>query len=222
MGALLVFSTILWRLFVPNFGFATFGMVSALTATAIFWGINMTVVVLSIVFVYQNYKKSLFGDHGYLMFTLPVAPYMLLLAKIITALIWLNFIVAIWVLMYIITMLPWFQTFVPGGAFGGNLLTLNWVSSLFIHVNPIGFFVISLFFAVITLSNASVKARVVSIFASGFFGIIYFSLWLMAVGISVYTFGWEYTSLLWIANSFVFGLVACFLIVKLYKRMELR
>ncbi len=50
--------------------------------------ILMTVTVASLVLVIQSYNKTLFSDTGYLMFTLPVRPEMLVLSKVLISMFW--------------------------------------------------------------------------------------------------------------------------------------
>ncbi|NLY53446.1 MAG: hypothetical protein GX060_02295 [Firmicutes bacterium] len=46
--------------------------------------------VLCITLVIRHFQRNLYGDEGYLMFTLPVGTNQLLLSKVITTLIWFN------------------------------------------------------------------------------------------------------------------------------------
>lgn len=55
--------------------------------------VMLIVVVMSIYLIVQHFNKNLFGPEGYLMFTLPVKSYQLLLSKLITTVIWFNFMI---------------------------------------------------------------------------------------------------------------------------------
>lgn len=57
-------------------------------ATLILGGLMVALFVITIVVIIQRFKKNLLEDEGYLMFTLPVSPKMLVLSKYIVSLIW--------------------------------------------------------------------------------------------------------------------------------------
>lgn len=65
-------------------GFLRFGV-------PIIFSVAFTVIpVMSVWLVMQHFKRNLYGNEGYLMFSLPVSATQLLLSKVITTLLWLN------------------------------------------------------------------------------------------------------------------------------------
>ncbi|OEF97175.1 hypothetical protein [Desulfuribacillus alkaliarsenatis] len=58
-----------------------------------------TVGVMCVWLILQHFKRNLFGDEGYLMFSLPVKPYQLLLSKLITTVLWFNLILICTIIM---------------------------------------------------------------------------------------------------------------------------
>lgn len=57
-------------------------------ATMLLGALFIALFVVTIVVIIQRFKKNLLEDEGYLMFTLPVSPKMLVLSKYIVSLIW--------------------------------------------------------------------------------------------------------------------------------------
>lgn len=51
-------------------------------------GLFIALGVLTLVVLIQRFNKNLLGDEGYLMFTLPVKPYQLILSKLIVTVFW--------------------------------------------------------------------------------------------------------------------------------------
>ena len=72
----------------------------------LFFGLCVAIVVLTIMIVVQRFNKSLIGDEGYLMFTLPVTQVQLLSSKLIAALLWILIGTVVMGLSAIIMMLP--------------------------------------------------------------------------------------------------------------------
>lgn len=61
------------------------------TGAAVVFSVTMTVVPLMCIWlVVQHFQRNLFGAEGYLMFTLPVTAWQLLLSKLVTTVIWFN------------------------------------------------------------------------------------------------------------------------------------
>jgi uncharacterized membrane protein YecN with MAPEG domain len=60
------------------------GFLSKLIYVSLFWGI----MVVSFVVVIQRFYKNLLGDEGYLMFTLPVKTWKLVMSKLLVAMLW--------------------------------------------------------------------------------------------------------------------------------------
>ncbi|HSQ88412.1 ABC transporter permease [Romboutsia sp.] len=57
-------------------------------STMLLVGLFIALLVINIVVIVQRFKKNLLEDEGYLMFTLPVSPKMLVLSKYIVSVIW--------------------------------------------------------------------------------------------------------------------------------------
>ena len=71
--------------------------------TMLLGALFIALLVINIVVIVQRFKKNLLEDEGYLMFTLPVSPKMLVLSKYIVSVIWtvLSGLVAILVFMLV-------------------------------------------------------------------------------------------------------------------------
>ncbi|WP_027621401.1 hypothetical protein [Acetivibrio clariflavus] len=55
----------------------------------IYFGLIVGILVITLVVQIQRFYKSLLGDEGYLMFTLPVKPWQHILSKLFTSMIWI-------------------------------------------------------------------------------------------------------------------------------------
>ena len=69
-----------------NPGESAFGQWVSVISMGLFIGVCFTLVILSAVFVLTRFYKGLLGDEGYLMHTLPVKSWQLVLSKLICAL----------------------------------------------------------------------------------------------------------------------------------------
>lgn len=69
-----------------NPGGSAFGEWMGVISMGLFGGVCFTMVILSAVFVLTRFYKGLLGDEGYLMHTLPVRSWQLVLSKLICAL----------------------------------------------------------------------------------------------------------------------------------------
>lgn len=201
----------------------------------LFMAVSIAVIVMSIIFIHQNYATSLFGSHGYLMFTLPVKPVTLLTSKFITSLIWLNFMFLASFISSLI--IAWDVAYVYSPFFDTNT-TFSLIIFAIIHYNFIGFLLISIFFVIITLSHSYIKGRRIHGIFSTIIGISYFVLWseilnwfYLNVVEGIGDFGFTiidntFMSLrvdfFLLLSSVIFGLIASLAILKLFKRMELR
>ena len=236
-----------------------------ISASLLLGAVNISVVVLGIIFIHQNYAKNLFSGHGYLMFTLPVKPYLLLVTKMITSLIWLNFMIVVGFVGSMIIVFGIALRDITGYMFpreiGPEVVeAISYLGALvawaFTHVNVFGFFLVSIFFAIITLSHSYIKnIRIHGVFST-IAGIVYFLIWTVVLGWyhdnagagNRLTLGFlprrewvrdpvsqtfiqgdaivgsylvQYDIVL-LGSALVFGLAACYAILNLYKRMELR
>ena len=216
-----------------------FSLTLFLLATVFMTGVSVACLVL----VYQNFAKSLFSDHGYLMFTLPVKRETLLLTKLITSQFWLNFMVVVYLAMYAIMI--FFENIrnphsFPTSMFGSPDMTE--LVLMFTYLNIIGFMLICMFFAMISLSKSYVKGRKVHWVLSIVAGIVYFITWIQTVdwffdnvapfgefgmrfgrvdGHWGYWYRAEYDFFL-LGSAIAFGLLAYFATLHMLKRTELR
>ena len=64
----------------------------------------MTIFIVTIILIIRRFYKNLLGDEGYLMFTLPVKTYELILSKLVISLLWfvLSFVIYILYCYFII------------------------------------------------------------------------------------------------------------------------
>ena len=70
---------------IHNPGGSVFGEWMGVVSMGLFGGVCFTMVILSAVFVLTRFYKGLLGDEGYLMHTLPVRSWQLVLSKLICA-----------------------------------------------------------------------------------------------------------------------------------------
>lgn len=54
----------------------------------LYFALVVGVMVMTLLVMFQRFYQSLLGDEGYLMFTLPVAPWQHIVSKLLTALVW--------------------------------------------------------------------------------------------------------------------------------------
>ncbi len=69
------------------FGFGFLEMLGFLAGLGYF-ALIVAVIVMTLLIMIQRFFKSLLGDEGYLMFTLPVRPWQHIVSKLITAITW--------------------------------------------------------------------------------------------------------------------------------------
>lgn len=81
----LIMGYVLGSYFLVNRDEATIGQMLGISVLMI---ISMCMFVLTVVVMVVNFQKSLYGDQGYLSFTLPVKSVSLLTSKVITSTVW--------------------------------------------------------------------------------------------------------------------------------------
>ena len=206
--------------------------------------ISGAVGFMSIVLIYQNYSKNLFGNHGYLMFTLPLKPSIILISKAITSMLWFNFMMAVSVIgLLILVWNPGMTRFMDMEVFH-----IIWVT--IIYFNAVAFLLMSIFFFVLTLNRAYFKGIKVHWMASGVIGTIYFIVWVQIIdwlfrdvglghfGIGIGAIqGWSYVGngqwaeftrhaiyldFLFLGMAILFALIMLGGVVQLFKKLELR
>lgn len=80
----LIFVAIINNLFIVSNIELSIGVIM----TMIMFGLFVALGVLTLVVLIQRFNKNLLGDEGYLMFTLPVKPYQLILSKLLITVFW--------------------------------------------------------------------------------------------------------------------------------------
>ena len=88
MGAAMLLSAVLFRILDLDW-FAGFSLVMLMPF--MFFGIGIASVVL----VYQNFNRNLLSNEGYFMLTLPVKRYKFIISKLLTSIMWFNFMLGI-------------------------------------------------------------------------------------------------------------------------------
>ena len=204
---------------------------------------SIIVSIMSIMYIYQGFSKTFFGNHGYLMFTLPVKHSLLLQTKVLTSTIWLNFMALVSFLSGSIL------TFGHGAQVRFDQNTVISIFS-FVHYNIIGFLALSILFLIITISKAIIRGRSIHFVLASVVGALYFALWAHintlffrhVAEYGYFGFGDGYMldvpgtlnsgeltagylvqyDFFFLGSAIVFGIIAYFIILKLFKYMELR
>jgi len=133
-------------------------------------------LVITISYLYSAFKNSLFGQNGYLYQTLPVGKWKLLLSKIISTLIWFNYIWLInlifWILLAILE--------AQGLNFAIGMISLTELKTLIMVVIFVNI-IVSLFllglYMIITLANSSFKNFRIHWILAGIIGFGTFIIW---------------------------------------------
>lgn len=148
----------------------------------------MAMFIIGFMLVFNGYKKSLFGQNGYLVLTLPVSKNKLLLSKIIGALIWFNF------MSFVIMILSAIAAYLEGNEMDiyfdgvGNWLEATWslLYAIF-FLNVLAFVAINVLFMTITFANSTFKKRLHWVIA-GALGLAYYSLYVRGAAFVVVSF----------------------------------
>ncbi len=85
-------------------------------------GVLMAAFVVTIIMVVNRFSKSLLGDEGYLMFTLPVKLHQHIISKVLSAVIWIFFTWIVVLISLIITGTGFFSAFDVLGEFISEIL----------------------------------------------------------------------------------------------------
>ena len=238
LAAALLAAAVVFRFTMDFFADAVIPLVGATLISSV---THMVVAIMTIIFIHQGFAKTFFGDHGYLIFTLPVKRRLLLASKVMTSLLWLNFMLLI---------------AVAGGSIltmghGGQLMfdqmdIIAWFA--FVHYNVLGFLALSIFFFIIALSKATIRGRSIHFVFAAIVGALIFAAWAQVNSwffrhVAYFgQFGFGRGELLNPFNPFadepigylvrydfflmgsavVFGLGLCLAILKLFKYMELK
>ena len=139
--------------------------------------------VISIILIFNGYKKSLFEQNGYLFLTLPVSKNKLLLSKTIGALIWANF------MGVVIVIMTGAIVFV-GTHIEPTEVTINFDVLAFIpqalygilYGNVAMFTTIIILFMTITLANSSFKSKRLHWVLAGVLGLVYYIVYVSVMG----------------------------------------
>lgn len=201
-----------------SFNIGSIGMISLLAFTIVLTVSNIMTVVL----IFNGYRKSIFGQNGYLFLTLPVSKNRLLLSKTIGALIWFNF-------MTVVTVITLFtMAFISTSFFSDQLwtllaaLNLQWLPVIghalygLLHLNVVAFVMIIVLFMTITLANTSFRNKRLHWILAGVLGFAYFIIYQLCLTlISQFIFDQTTISMLY---SFVVGVISYFITLYLLKK----
>ena len=90
MGGSMILTALLLRIVDPEWEWLNnFTLISFMPF--IFFGIGIACIVL----VFQNFNRNLLSNEGYFMLTLPVKRYKFIVSKLLTSLMWFNFMIAV-------------------------------------------------------------------------------------------------------------------------------
>ncbi|MCL1997732.1 MAG: hypothetical protein FWG65_03090 [Turicibacter sp.] len=111
----------------------------------------------TIVQIFNFYRKSIFGNSGYFFLTLPINKNLVLLSKVVTAIIWLNFMTFVGVLVGIIIF-----NRPPTEVVLVNLPTMLEIADVLwglLSMNVMWLFLVGLLYFTVTLANSVVGVR---------------------------------------------------------------
>ncbi|HPE16452.1 MAG TPA: hypothetical protein PK597_05800 [Oscillospiraceae bacterium] len=131
--------------------------------TSIVFMLGLLVVgLLCVVYVVQHYYRNLFGSEGYFMFTLPVESWQLLLSKVLSAVIWFNFMLfSAGVMTALLS-----RTYIDWGGFFQKLFSSEYLTVLFEMFSTANIIAVPTLLAVylgLALATFSVRGRQVGI-----------------------------------------------------------
>ena len=194
-----------------------------------FFSLFLIACVISFMIMYNSYRKTVFGDNGYLTLTLPIKRSTVLLSKMISAILWTNFMIIVVYLAFELLM-------------RGSLLNLwyftNFSQSLadYFMLNIVAFFTLSTMHMGITLSNSAFNSVSINRWLGHSVGIGYFifGMFIATYVIDNLLWGFSSSSII-VASSIVvvdrafllsnlaFGLIAYFITLYLLnKRLDLK
>ena len=150
---------------------------SAGTLFAIIFTVTLVIVATASIFqLFTFYRRNMFGNSGYLMFTLPVSRSTLLASKLVTSLIWINFMLLV---SFVMTMIAGFNNGafdMPDGyyhvMFFGYDLVLGLIRG-FLFFNAIALLLVATTYFGITLANSSIGRWRIGVFIAGVAGVLY-------------------------------------------------
>ena len=136
-------------------------------AGLIFMMALLVVGLAAILQLLQFYYKNFFDDTGYLMLTLPVKRFTLLVSKVVVSIVWFNFmLITAGIVAAIIAYI--------GPSFMGMLAALNRRNIMtVVEINIVALFFIMLLFFVVTLAHSTIGRWNVHIFISAAAGFLY-------------------------------------------------
>ncbi len=122
----------------------------------LFFALCVATVVLTAMVIVQRFNKSLIGDEGYLMFTLPVTHTQLLFSKLITAILWVLAGSLVMLLSGVIIGLPVALT---------NADSFNW-ASIWVQLSNILHYTVPYFIANTVTGFFSIAATILMVYLS--------------------------------------------------------
>ena len=213
----------------------TFDIESISIASLVVIGTVLSVMfVMSIVLIFNGYKKSLFGQNGYLFLTLPVSKNNLLLSKVIGALIWANFMGVVTIIMttaivFVGTNLDGTSTYILWEAMPNWLEFIGNALYGILSFNVFTFVAIMVLFMTITLANASFASKRLHWILAGAIGLAYYVIYIrgtVLIGSLLFNMNTNQTSIfemtLLMIYSILVGGISYFITLRLLKkRIEL-
>lgn len=152
----------------------------AVTLTAVLTPVILALMVLCVVSVLRYYNQSMYGQQGYLTMALPASPAAILGAKVLTAVIWYNVILAAAALAVA------FLSRDVAGLFEMIFYDFGSTFLLWLQANVFMLFTLSSIYLAITVANVSIRGRRLGAWG----GIGCYLLWMLLYNIlsELYTF----------------------------------
>jgi len=136
MGGGMIFASILLGLF-------DFDTISGLGLMFLFPIIIVTIFIACVALVYQNFNRNLLSNEGYFMMSLPVKRYKFIISKLMTSIIWFNFMILAGVISGIFLVdrdfmrifnfsIPFFVSVLTDLLLGANLFAVNAILALYL------------------------------------------------------------------------------------------
>ena len=199
-------------------------------------------IIITVALIFNGYRKSLFGQNGYLFLTLPVSKNQLLLSKTIGALIWANFMIIVTFILsitiaYVGASAHSVQSANDSWIWLGSEIgfDINWLRVIgdtlygMLFINVLAFVAIIILFMTITLANASFRSKRLHWILAGVLGLAYFILYTrgtVIIGRLLFDMTTYSTAridvTIFMIYSFIVGIISYFITLHLLKkRIEL-
>ena len=174
MAGIVFALAVIMRFTISIFGLENSDVATGMVVLASVIGIGITVAVLASIFqIFDFFRKSFFGDSGYLTLTLPVTRNSLLLSKIAVAQIWFNFMLITTSISLLLLSSSTIVSMTVGETLLQSLRDLIRIEVLIVwmEANIMVFFFIAIMFFCVTLSNSVFRNIRIHGLVSGIFGV---------------------------------------------------